>query len=235
MNIYSNLINRYNIMSSEQDFCIDLNVAKYNNTKKILEIGGGRAGWSLGITEFLNTMPEIIVVENFEFKTYDSYGQNWPKSKSDLLVEINKKCPDNNISILDFDANVLNQIINDKFDLIRIDCFEHEDELNKILKWTHSQLSDDGLLYIDDIKPTICINRLYSAINLVKEKLYKIVCIGDKSMILSKYDSNKDYFHAELRNLIKNELPNIRFAFRDPVQMIGSDGVFNIKYWCTEN
>jgi len=235
MNVYSDLINRYEIMSTEQDFCIDLNVAKYNNIKKILEIGGGRAGWSLGITEFLNTPPEIVVVENFEFKTYDSYGHTWPKSKSELLGEINNKCPYHNISILDTDACLLPTIINDKFDLIRIDCFEHEDELNKILRWSHSQLNEDGLLYVDDIKPTICINRLYSAIGLVKEKLYKIVWIGDKSMILSKYDSSKDHFPIELRNLIKNEPLNIRFVIRDPVEMIGSDGVFNIKYWCTEN
>lgn len=235
MNIYDSLINKYEIMSSEHDFCVDLNIAKHNNLRKILEVGGGRAGWSLGINEFLGSPIDITVIENFEFKNYDSYGHNWPKSKLELINEINLKYEYHNISILDIDANFIHDHINDKFDLIRIDCFEHEDELNKILKWSHLHLNDDGLLYIDDIIPTICINRLYSSISLIKEKLYKIVWIGNKSMVLSKYESNKDFFPIDLRNTIQSEIKNLKFVYRDHVEMIGNNSIFNIKYWCSWN
>lgn len=235
MNIYNKLINKYEIMSDERDFCVDVNVAKYNNSKKILEIGGGRAGWSLGINEFLGTSVNIFVVENFEFKNYDSYGHNWPKSKSELLDEINCKNKNHNITIFDIDAKLLNHYINDKFDLIRIDCFEHEDEMNNLLEWSHLHLNNDGMLYIDDILPTICLNRFYSAISSVKKNLFNIVWIGNKSMILSKCGSTKDYFPVELRDLIQNEVNNLKFVYRTHVGMVGNNGIFNIKYWCTLN
>ena len=235
MNVYSELINKYEIMSDVFDFCVDVNVAKYNNLRKILEVGGGRAGWSLGINEFLGNPVDITMVENFEFLNYGSYGQAWPSSKSELLTEMNNKYKSHNICVLNIDANLIHNYINDNFDLIRIDCFEHEDELNQILKWSYSQLNDDGMLYIDDIKPTICINRLYSAISMVKEKMYKIDWIGDKSMILSKYKSSKDHFPLDLRNLIQNEIASIKFVIRDPVGVIGNNGSFDIKYWCTFN
>ena len=202
------LIEELDILSNPIDFDIVSRIIKFNNSTKILEIGGGCAGWSIGINKILNNSPHITVVENFEFVGYSrDYG--WPVCEKELKQSIEEKCKylncNHNIQILDMDAVYLpEKLKHQTFDVIRLDCFDHEDEINDILRWSHSSLTNNGLMCIDDIQPCITINRFMCMMDLVREKLFKPVWIGDKEAIWCKWESDINFIPKDIPYKLKS-------------------------------
>lgn len=216
MNYYNDIINKYNIMSPPSDLCVDYNIIKYNNINSILEIGAGGGGWSIGLNNFIDRPINITLIENFEFVKYNdnNYGKDWPKSKNELINFIDNCCKNHNIIVKDIDTEVINTCIYDTYDLIRIDCFEHDKEINDILQWVYIHLNKNGLVYIDDVDPRITIGRLSCALNFVKQKKFKLLCINGKSSVFSKWESDLNFMNNDILKKITDENSSIRFKNR---------------------
>jgi len=240
---YQYLVEELDIMSNPSDFAIVSNIAKFHDVKKILEIGGGCAGWSIGVNKVLGNIPDITVIENFEFTNYTNYGGNWPPSEDLLKKRIEEKCInlncEHNINILNMDAiNIPEKLNNEKFDLIRIDCLgSNYDEVEKVMRWAHGALYDNGLLYIDDIEPRSVINRFLFAMDLTREKLIRIVFAGYKEAVFCKWNSKKTTWNNPYSGFMTRDLiarvnqivPNtiVRRGFK----LKCLDNVVHITYW----
>ena len=227
--ILRDLVKQLGIMSLPGDFDTVSRMLTFNNSTKILELGGGAASWSIGITKMLNNSPHITVVENFEFLNYsgDTWWYDWPTCESELKQSIEETCErlgcSHNIQVLDIDAKLLpEKLKHQTFDVIRLDCFEHAAEIKNILRWAYSSLTNDGLLCIDDIQPSITINRFMCTMDLVREKLIKPVWIGSKEAVFCKWESDKNFIPKDMQyKLLK--VDNLEVDCRD--------GYEAISYW----
>ena len=235
-NLYSSLVNDLKIMSWDLDFVVVANIVKFNKPNKILELGAGDAAWCIGINKILNNVniiPDITAVENFHFITaIPGYGLGWSKSKKLLEQKIEHICNrlkcKHNIKVLDVDALLIpKKLEHERFDLIRLDCLDVVKDIESILRWAHSSLTDDGLLYIDDIKPSITIGRFLVAMDLVREKLFKIIWIGDKEAIFCKWNSTKNFVPENVHNNI-NTIINMKYP---KIKLIREWGQIH-REWC---
>ena len=209
----TDLITKCNVMAEMNDMIVQSFVIDYMSTvspMKALELGSGRAGgWSKIQHELGNQTVQWTLVENFHW-TGSSYNNetesSWPMNKQQLKDSIINEYPNINIErVYDIDCLDLTDLsdFNDAYTnnigIMRIDCGV---EIETVIKFIINNLTDTGVIVIDDCRMNCGFERIWLALKLIERGFALPVCFGQKETILCK---SREY-STELQNLIVEQI-----------------------------
>jgi len=173
-----NLVEKYSPMVRFEDLKVIIELLTYTKPKSILELGTGVGGWILAINEALDDDISFIGYENFK---WDKIGQQFTDIKQ-LETQLRLVSINNKIILKDSDVTKLDNLEfqNNLFDVVRLDCLEESNDINKLFYKIFPYTSDNCIFLVDDIVPNNCPNRFLTYMSKASDGLIKPMWFGNK-------------------------------------------------------
>lgn len=208
----TDLITKCHVMAEINDMIVQSFVIEHMSTispMKALELGSGAGGWSKIQHEMGQKTVQWTLVENFHW-TGSSYNNetesSWPTNKQQLKDYIISDYPNINIErvydidCLDLaDSSDFNDAYTNNIGIMRIDCSV---EIETVIKFIENNLTDTGVIVIDDCRMNCGFERIWLALKLIERGFALPVCFGQKETILCKSRE----FSTELQNVIVEQI-----------------------------
>lgn len=144
----------------------------------VIEFGVGVGGWILTVNHLIAGI-RFTGVENFLV----NYGFDWPNTKEALerhLIHTAAELGDTiDVTIIDGDAKTTSGF-EDSFDLVRIDCLDHMQDVLGVVQHVSSALTAQAVFFVDDIAPYICPGRFTAFMDLSYREVLFPVWFGHK-------------------------------------------------------
>lgn len=177
--------------STREDTIVFLNIIAFMNPVEVLELGTGLGDWLVASNN--------VLTSNAQFTGYDNFDcailPGWPKNKYELEQMILAKNSFTNkpINFSVHDADVrTTDFSNVKFDMVRLDCLDREEDVNSVLDKILPHTTDNCLFFTDDITMNLCPGRLTAFLKKLEKNEFKIVWTGHKEMCWCKSSFNTD-------------------------------------------
>ena len=199
-----NLVEKHSPMVRFEDLKVLIELLNYTKPKSILELGTGAGGWILAINEALEHDVSFIGYENFK---WDNIGQQFTDIKQ-LETQLQIVSNNNKILLKDSDVTTLDNLefCNNLFDVVRLDCLEESNDINKLFYKIFPYTSDNCIFLVDDIVPNNCPNRFLTYMDKVSDGVLKPIWFGNKEGAWCKSTYNHNPLIDDIILNIKDDI-----------------------------